>query len=82
MAILGIIFMVLGLIIGLIGGIWLLVLAFKESVLWGLCCLLVPFASIVFIIMHWSDAYKPFLVSLAASAVYGLSFVFFMLAGA
>ena len=57
---LGTIVMVLGVAISAIGGIWLLITAFQESVMWGIGCLLFSPASLVFIIMHWDDAKKPF----------------------
>ncbi len=52
--------------ISAVAGIWFLVVAFKESVLWGLGCLLVPFVSLIFLIIHWQDAKRPFLWSLLA----------------
>jgi hypothetical protein len=36
---------------------------------WGLVCLLVPLAAIVFLIKFWRDAKVPFLISLAGSVV-------------
>lgn len=42
-------------------GIKLLILAFQESVLWGLGSLFVPFVSLIFIIMHWERCRSPFL---------------------
>jgi len=32
------------------------IVAFKESILWGLGCLIVPFVSLVFLIVFWNDA--------------------------
>jgi len=64
MGTIGMLLMVVGYIISLVGGIWLLVKAFQESVLWGLGCLFVPFVSLIFVIMHWPKAGKPFLISL------------------
>jgi hypothetical protein len=55
---------VAGYIVGLIDGICLLIVAFQESIGWGLACLFLPSVSIVFAIMHWDDAKMPFLVSL------------------
>lgn len=43
----------IGAILGLIGGLWGLVLAFSDHVLWGVAYLLVPFASLAFFIMRW-----------------------------
>ncbi len=65
MAILGLILFVVGLIVALVGGIWFLVVAFQESILWGLGCLLFSPVSLIFLIMHWDEAGKPFLVQLA-----------------
>ncbi len=61
----GMILMAVGGIIMLVGSIWFLVVAFQESLLWGLGCIFVPFVSLVFLIMHWGKAGKPFLVQLA-----------------
>ena len=59
----------LGIVIGLIGGIWLLVVAFKESILWGLGCLFLPIVSLVFAIMFWPKAGKPFLIGVAGGII-------------
>lgn len=64
MEILGIILLAIGFIISGGAGIWFLVVAFRESVLWGLCCLFIPFASLFFLIVHWSEAKRPFFWSL------------------
>ena len=45
--------LLLGPILVLIGSIWGLVLAFSDHVLWGLAYLLVPFASLAFLIVRW-----------------------------
>lgn len=60
------ILLVIGFGISVVAGIWFLIVAFKQSVLWGLGCLFVPFVSLVFLIMHWQEAKRPFLWSLAA----------------
>lgn len=59
----------LGLLISLIGGIWFLVEAFKESVLWGLGCLLCGIVSLIFLIQFWRAAKRPFLLSLLGNAL-------------
>ena len=64
MEILALIFIVIGSLIALVYGILLLVKAFQVSILWGLAYLLIPFAALVFIIVHWEVAKKPFLMSL------------------
>lgn len=61
--------LVLGSLIAAIGGIWLLVAAFGESIWWGLASLFVPFASLLFVILHWSKAKAAFCLGLLGTCV-------------
>jgi uncharacterized membrane protein len=54
----------LGAILTLIGGIGMLIAAFKTSFLWGLGCLLIAPVSVVFLITHWGDAKNPFFLQI------------------
>lgn len=54
----------LAMVAQLVGGVWLLVLAFQESVAWGLLSLFVPCAQLVFIAQHWQKAKRPALLSI------------------
>jgi len=47
--------------------VWLLVVAFKTHVGWGLAVLFLPLAPIVFAIKHWQASKKPFLLNLGSS---------------
>jgi len=38
----------------------IVVAAFRQGVLWGLACLFLPFAAIVFVILHWEET-RPWL---------------------
>jgi hypothetical protein len=58
------------LIANLVGAVWLLVLAFQESVLWGLLSLFVPCAQLVFVVQHWQKAKRPALLSLGGSGAF------------
>lgn len=51
------------------GAIWLLILAFQESILWGVGSLVVPFVSLVFAIMFWDKTKTAFLLHLGGIAV-------------
>ncbi|MGY8770298.1 MAG: hypothetical protein ACKVH8_17920 [Pirellulales bacterium] len=62
MAFLGGLLSLVGSIACLVGVIWIIVIAFKESVLWGLGCLFVPFVVLIFAIMNWDSASKPALI--------------------
>jgi hypothetical protein len=65
--------LMLGMILGVVGGIWLLVVAFQESIWWGLGSLLLPIVSLIFVIMHWQVSKKPFLISLAGGVLLGIA---------
>ena len=75
MAILGTILIIIGAIIGIFYGIKILILAFQESVLWGLGYIFIPFVSLIFIIMHWDKTKDPFLRGLIAIPFYVLGII-------
>ncbi len=81
MAILAGIFSVIGLIIGLISLVMFEIAAFRKGALWGLGCLIIPGVALVFLIMHWQDAKKSFLIGLLASVLFVLAAVFGALGG-
>jgi hypothetical protein len=54
-------------IVAAVGFIWLLVVAFRNSALWGvLVFLFSPIGAIVFAIRYWNEAKRPFLVYLGS----------------
>lgn len=61
--------LILGLILAVIGGLWLLVEAFRTSIVWGLVCLFLPIVQIGFVIAHWDRAWKPFMVNVVGSLI-------------
>ncbi|MGE8683490.1 MAG: hypothetical protein ACN6OV_03225 [Acinetobacter sp.] len=54
----------LGLAIIFLGALGFLIAAFKNSILWGIGCLLFYPISIVFLILYWQDAKNPFFLQL------------------
>jgi hypothetical protein len=74
MAALGGVLAVVGFIVAIIGAIMFLVAAFRESVVWGIGCLLFGPVSLIFLILNWDEAKKPFGIELlgAALAVVGI----------
>lgn len=54
----------LGVVLSLVGGIWLVVKAFQNSILWGIGCLLIPLVGLFFALRHWEEAKTPFLIAL------------------
>lgn len=61
--------LVVGGIGSLVTGLWFLYLAFQQGIGWGLLCF-VPFGGLVVLIKFWHEMKRPFLYSLAASAVF------------
>lgn len=62
----------MSLILILGGAIWLVVIAFKDSVVWGLVVLFVPFAALVFVVKNWEKTKASF-----AAQVIGYTILFF-----
>lgn len=62
--------MVVGAVIALIYSIILLIKAFQTHVLWGLGYIFVPFVALIFVIMNWDIARKPFLMGLLGIPFY------------
>ncbi|MFH1560904.1 MAG: hypothetical protein ABID84_05830 [Chloroflexota bacterium] len=44
------------------GGIWMIILAFRESVGCGLLYLFMPFYSLYYLFSRWDEMRKPFIV--------------------
>jgi hypothetical protein len=60
---------IVGMLLVLYGGIVFLITAFRESVWWGLGCLLLPLVNVIFLIMHWQETKKPFFIQLAGGVI-------------
>ena len=58
-----------GIALLIIGGIGTLIAAFKTSILWGLGCLLIAPASLIFLVLHWDEAKNPFFLQLVGFAL-------------
>ena len=56
-----------GLLVGLVASVWFIIATFRQSILWGIACLLIPFASVIFTIVHWRASKVPFLLFLLVS---------------
>lgn len=61
--------MVVGSLGSLAAFVWLLVIAFRESTGWGLVCLFIPFAVLVFTVKFWDQAKLPFFGCLAGATL-------------
>lgn len=61
----------IGFLLAFVGGIMVLVAAFRQSIVWGLVTLFVPLGNLVFTVLHWAEAKKGTLVSLVGAALMG-----------
>lgn len=64
----------LGCLVGFVGGIMVLVAAFRQSLVWGLVSIFVPFGHAVFTCLHWAEAKKGTLIGLAGLVICGGAF--------
>lgn len=74
MAAIGGILLGLGAVLAVIGSIWLLIAAFRQSIWWGLGSILLPLVWLIFVILNWDEAQKPFLCSLAGGILGGIGY--------
>jgi len=63
-----------GSIISLVGVVWLIVLAFQDSILWGLLSLFIPCAILVFIAKAWPVTMRPTMIMLGGWVLSGIGF--------
>lgn len=58
-----------GAIVSIIGAVVYLITAFNVNILWGLGCFFVPGVSLLFLILNWEVAKRPFILSVIGSAL-------------
>jgi len=74
----GFILLCVGFVIMFAGFIWIVVNAFKTSVLWGLGALFIPLVAQIFAIMNWESNKTAFLTWLAGLVLYIVGFVMYL----
>jgi hypothetical protein len=65
MGMLGVILLGIGGIVALVGWVMLIIQAFRKSALWGIGSILISPVALVFAIMNWQTAKRPFLIEIA-----------------
>ncbi len=65
----GVLVLLVGCLLALVGFIWFVIAAFQESVLWGLGVLFVPFVHLIFLVLGWDRAKRPFFLQLFGVAM-------------
>lgn len=71
-----------GAIVGLVGGILILIEAFKESIAWGLCSLLIPLVALFFVFDHWEVSKKGVFIGLAGFGIQVVAIILGVVIGA
>ncbi|HJT16433.1 MAG TPA: hypothetical protein VJ853_03550 [Thermoanaerobaculia bacterium] len=59
----------MGLIIAIVGGIMVLIAAFRESFWWGIGSFLLWPVQLFFVVTHWAESKRGFLTSLCGAAI-------------
>lgn len=65
----------LGWIMNLVGNLWVLTIAFKESVLQGVLCLVVPFYIILYMIINFDECVVPTILSVVGGTMLGVAMI-------
>jgi uncharacterized membrane protein len=60
---------IVGWLLVIMSGFVILIKAFKENAVWGLCCIFIPIMQIVFVIMNWDECKNVFYVQLGGLAM-------------
>jgi len=53
-----------GILLMLVGSLFFIIAAFRESILWGLAVMFLPIVPLIFLIVHWHRAKGPFFIQL------------------
>ena len=61
-----------GVALMIVGTVMVLRVIFRESLLWGLGSILVPVVFLLFVMTHWSEAKRGFLLLVAGIALFHL----------
>lgn len=66
------VFLGLGALILLAGAIWFLIVTFQEGILWGLGCLFIAPAELLFLVIFWDKSWRPFVIEVVGLALIGV----------
>jgi uncharacterized membrane protein len=70
----------LGIVVAMVGNLWLLVLAFRQNIWWGLASVIIPFVLYVFVIQFWGERVKtPFFIALTGIIMYIVGALLFLI---
>jgi len=62
---LGWIVLAMGWVLSFLGSLWIIVVAWQRSVLWGFGCFVLPALQLVYVGLHWKETKEGFFLLLA-----------------
>ena len=63
-----------GALLAVIGNVWIVVLAFRTGLLWGVGCLLLPPLGLVYCAVNFRKTWKPLVVAIIGLAMFFANF--------
>ena len=63
-----------GVLLAVIGNLWIVVLAFRTGLLWGLGCLFVPLVGLVYCALNFRETWKPLVLAIIGLAMFFANF--------
>jgi len=64
----------IGIALAVVGDVWIIVLAFRTGLLWGLGCLFLPPVGLIYCVLHFRETWKPLIVSVVGWATMFFSY--------
>lgn len=65
----------LGYVLCFAGGLWIVVLAFRKGILWGVGCLFVPILQLIYVALYWKQAKAAFFLQVTGLSAFFVSAV-------
>jgi hypothetical protein len=64
----------IGIALAVVGNLWIIVLAFRTGLLWGLACLFLPPVGLIYCILNFRETWKPLLLAVVGWAAMSVSY--------
>jgi hypothetical protein len=72
--VLGWMLLVSGWVLAFLGSLWIIILGWQRSYLWGIACFLIPITQLFYVGLHWKESKEAFVLQVSG-------FVLVILAG-
>jgi len=65
----GWVLLILGYVLAFLGSLWIIVLGWQRSILWGVICFVLPAVQLVYVAMYWKESKEAFYLLAAGLAL-------------